>query len=116
MRDAGIIIRAVDTAGQSIDFLLIAKRDVATALRHFRKAIRHHGEPEVVTIDKSGANTAALFMLNADKPDEEAITVRQNSTLTTLSSKITKISNIGVDRCWDSTLFDGHRPCRRELN
>ncbi|MBF1996715.1 IS6 family transposase [Serratia symbiotica] len=78
------LYRAVDTAGQTIDFLLTAKRDSAAALRFFRKAIRHHGEPEVVTIDKSGANTAALATLNADKPDEEAITVRQSKYLNNL--------------------------------
>lgn len=78
------LYRAVDTAGHTIDFLLTAKRDAAAALRFFRKAIRHHGEPEVVTIDKSGANTAALARLNADKPDEEAITVRQSQYLNNL--------------------------------
>ncbi|MGP2408037.1 IS6 family transposase [Yersinia sp. 2545 StPb PI] len=78
------LYRAVDTAGHTIDFLLTAKRDSAAALRFFRKAIRHHGEPEVVTIDKSGANTAALATLNADKPDEEAITVRQSKYLNNL--------------------------------
>jgi hypothetical protein len=36
------------------------------------------GLSRVVTIDKSGANTAALASLNADKPDEETITVRQS--------------------------------------
>ena len=46
-----------------------------------RWVIRHHGEPEVVTIDKSGANTAALATLNADKPAEESITVRQSKYL-----------------------------------
>ena len=78
------LYRAVDTAGQTIDFLLTAKRDAAAALRFFRKAIRHHNEPEVVTIDKSGANTAALVTLNADKPDEETITVRQSKYLNNL--------------------------------
>ncbi|WP_145579292.1 IS6 family transposase [Yersinia massiliensis] len=78
------LYRAVDTAGQTIDFLLTAKRDAAAALRFFRKAIRHHGEPEVVTIDKSGANTAALTTLNADKPEEETMTVRQNKYLNNL--------------------------------
>jgi putative transposase len=67
---------AVDTGGQTIDFLLTAKRDAATTLRLFRKAIRQHGESEMVTINKSGANTAALTTLNADKPDEESITIR----------------------------------------
>ncbi|HFV9295684.1 TPA: IS6 family transposase [Serratia fonticola] len=78
------LYRAVDTAGQTIDFLLTAKRDAAAALRFFRKAIRHHGEPDVVTIDKSGANTAALATLNADKPEEETITVRQSKYLNNL--------------------------------
>lgn len=78
------LYRAVDTSGQTTDFLLAAKRDTAAALRFFRKAIRHHGEPEVVTIDKSGANTAALTTLNADKPEEETITVRQNKYLNNL--------------------------------
>lgn len=69
---------------QTIDFLLTARRDAAAALRFFRKAIRHHGVPEVVTIDKSGTNTAALATLNADKPDEESITVRQSKYLNNL--------------------------------
>ncbi len=43
-----------------------------------------HGEPEVVTIDKSGANTAALVTLNTDKPAEEIITIRQNKYLNNL--------------------------------
>ncbi|MGA9605803.1 MAG: IS6 family transposase [Rouxiella badensis] len=78
------LYRAVDTAGQTIDFLLTARRDAGAALRFFRKAIRHHGGPERVTIDKSGANTAALTTLNADKPDEESITIRQNKYLNNL--------------------------------
>ncbi|WP_049596219.1 IS6 family transposase [Yersinia aldovae] len=78
------LYRAVDTSGQTIDFLLTTKRDATAALRFFRKAIRHHGKPEVVTIDKSGANRAALTTLNTDKPDEEIITIRQNKYLNNL--------------------------------
>lgn len=33
------LYRAVDTQGQTIDFLLTAKRDMAAALRFFRNAI-----------------------------------------------------------------------------
>ncbi|MDE9455208.1 IS6 family transposase [Xenorhabdus bovienii] len=78
------LYRAVDSTGQTIDFLLTAKQDTAAALRFFRKAIRHHGEPERVTIDKSGTNTAALATLNADKPEEENITLRQSKYLNNL--------------------------------
>ncbi|CDM92297.1 transposase (fragment) [Xenorhabdus bovienii] len=53
-------------------------------MRFFRKAIRHHSEPERVMIDKSGANTAALATFNADKPEEENITLRQSKYLNNL--------------------------------
>lgn len=78
------LYRAVDSAGQTIDFLLTARRDAAAALRFFRKAIRHYGEPEVVTIDKSGANTTALATVNVNKSEEEIITIRQNKYLNNL--------------------------------
>ncbi|MDH1321612.1 IS6 family transposase, partial [Enterobacter bugandensis] len=78
------LYRAVDTAGHTVDFLLTAKRDAAAALHFFRKAIRQHGEPEVVTIDKSGANTAALATLNVGKAEEETITIRQSKYLNNL--------------------------------
>ncbi|WP_367396352.1 DDE-type integrase/transposase/recombinase [Pantoea sp. Ep11b] len=66
--------RAVDTAGHNSDFLLTVNRDTSIAIYFFRKAIRHYNEPEVVNIDKSGANTAALVTFNAVKPDEKTIT------------------------------------------
>jgi transposase-like protein len=40
------LYRAVDKAGQTIDFLLTAHRDKKAALRFLKKAIRHHGLPE----------------------------------------------------------------------
>ncbi len=60
----------------------------ATELRFILKAIRHDSEPEVVTIDESGANTAALATLNADKPVEESITVRQSKYLHNLVEQV----------------------------
>ncbi|CDH34243.1 hypothetical protein XBI1_3010012 [Xenorhabdus bovienii str. Intermedium] len=65
-------------------FLLTADRDTAAALRFFRKALRQHGEPTLVTIDKSGANTAALVVLNTEKSKSEAIKIQQNKSLNNL--------------------------------
>jgi len=41
------------------DFLLTAKRDLAAARRFRDRAINLQALPEKITIDKSGANTAA---------------------------------------------------------
>ena len=60
------LYRAVDKAGATVDFLLTAKRDCKAALRFLRKAIRCNSIPEKITIDKSGANTAAIGCCNID--------------------------------------------------
>ena len=60
------LYRAVDKAGATVDFLMTAKRDRKAALRFLRKAIRHNGTPQKITIDKSGANKAAIESYNAD--------------------------------------------------
>jgi transposase-like protein len=54
------LYRAVDRAGDMVDFLLTAKRDMAAARRFLERAINLHDLPEKITIDKSGANTAAI--------------------------------------------------------
>jgi putative transposase len=76
------LYRAVDKAGQTIDFLLTAQRDKKAALRFFRKALRQHGLPAKVTIDKSGANTAALESLQ--EQTGATIDIRQNKYLNNL--------------------------------
>src|SRR5450756_2364583 len=54
------LYRAVDKAGRTVDFLLTAKRDKAAAMRFFDKAMQANDVPEKVTMDKSGANKAAI--------------------------------------------------------
>ncbi|HPE73139.1 MAG TPA: IS6 family transposase [Candidatus Competibacter sp.] len=76
------LYRAVDQEGQTIDFLLTAHRDQKAARRFFKKAIRQHGLPAKVTIDKSGANTAAIEALKEDT--SHAIEIRQNKYLNNL--------------------------------
>lgn len=69
------LYRAVDKAGNTVDFLLRAHRDKAAARRYFENAIDRNGTPETVTMDKSGANLAALQAINAGR--ETPIKVRQ---------------------------------------
>ena len=69
------LYRAVDKAGKTVDFLLTARRDKAVALRFFEKAMKASGIPEKVTMDKSGANKAAMDQINGR--GETPIIVRQ---------------------------------------
>jgi len=69
------LYRAVDKEGATIDFLLRAKRDRVAASRFFEKAMRQNGDPEKVTMDKSGANKAAVDGINQDR--DVPIEVRQ---------------------------------------
>jgi putative transposase len=62
------LYRVVVTVGQTLDFLHPAWRDAAEVLYFFCKTIHRHGEPEVVSVDRSGAIMAALTTLNAGKP------------------------------------------------
>ena len=51
------LYRAVDSTGQTIDFLLTAKRDAAAAKRFFRKALSSPGNlvSRVINVDKNPA-------------------------------------------------------------
>ena len=69
------LYRAVDKAGRTVDFLLTAKRDRKAASRFLRKAIDQGGVPQKITIDKSGANTAAVESYNVEQ--ESGIVLRQ---------------------------------------
>ena len=60
------LYRAVDRDGDTIDFLLCATRDGTAARRFLARAIDLHGVPEKITIDKSGANAAAIKRVQTD--------------------------------------------------
>ena len=51
------LYRAVDSTGQTIDFLLTAKRDAASAKRFFRKVFANPAnlQPRVINVDKNAA-------------------------------------------------------------
>jgi putative transposase len=76
------LYRAVDGDGNTIDFLLRAHRDKAAARRYFEKSTAQNGAPETITIDKSGANLAALEAINEDR--ETPIKIRQCKYLNNL--------------------------------
>jgi transposase, IS6 family len=62
------LYRAVDSTGQTIDFLLSAERDAEAAKRFFRKALAqpHTVNPRTVTVDKNPAYPAAAAEMKRD--------------------------------------------------
>ena len=77
--------RAVDKQGQTIDFLLTARRDTKAALRFLKKAIAQNGKPSLVNIDQSGANTAGLKQVNRD--NKTRIKIRQCKYLNNITEQ-----------------------------
>ena len=65
-RDASesYLYRAVDRDGNTLDFMLSERRDLAAARRFFKRAMSVNGVPDRVVIDKSGANLAGLQAVN----------------------------------------------------
>lgn len=58
------LYRAVDKAGNTIDFLLTKRRKRMSAQSFLIKAIGNNGKPELINIDKSGSNKHAIRIYN----------------------------------------------------
>jgi len=61
------LYRAVDSEGDTIDFMLSAKRDQKAAERFFRRALKaeHAWPPRVINVDKNAAYPPAVENLKA---------------------------------------------------
>ncbi|MCB0413204.1 MAG: IS6 family transposase [Bdellovibrionales bacterium] len=58
------LFRAVDKHGQTIDFVLRAKRDRKAAMAFLKKAIKGSGSPKAINVDQSKSNIGAIQQLN----------------------------------------------------
>jgi IS6 family transposase len=73
------LCRAIDSTGQTINFLLTAKRDTAAAKRFLRKAIEVsvNAMPGVMNVDKNPAYPAAVKALKAEGAIPSRVALRQ---------------------------------------
>jgi transposase-like protein len=62
------LYRAVDSSGNTLDFLLRAKRDATAAKRFFRKTLKaiDTSTPRVISVDQNAAYPKAIDELKAD--------------------------------------------------
>ena len=77
------LYRAVDSEGNTIDFLLSAKRDAKAAKRFFRKTLKaiHTCCPRVVTVDKNAAYPKAIDELTQKQELPKQVQLRQKKYL-----------------------------------
>ncbi len=77
------LYRAVDSDGNTLDFLLTAKRDAQAAKRFFRKALNavHTQEPRVINVDKNAAYPKAIDELKEKEQLSAEVQLRQNKCL-----------------------------------
>jgi transposase-like protein len=73
------LYRAVDSEGNTLDFMLSATRDGKAAARFFRKVLKaqHTQALRVINVDKNAAYPVAMETLKGDKTLAETTELRQ---------------------------------------
>ncbi len=60
------LYRAIDSNGDSVEFLFSERRNLPAAKRFLRKALKRHGRPEGIVIDGSQTNREAILSCDAE--------------------------------------------------
>ena len=102
------LYRAVDSRGQTIDFLLSVKRDAAAAKRFFRKALAqpHTVNPLTSTVDKNPAYPKAVAQMKQDAELWRISRLRQvkylNNTVEQDHRNVKRLTRpgLGLGRFW----------------
>lgn len=80
------LYRAVDSSGQTLDFMLSAKRDAKAAKRFFKKALKacHTETPRVINVDQNAACPPAVEALKKEEQLSQESKIRQTKYLNNL--------------------------------
>jgi transposase-like protein len=93
------LYRAVDSRGNTIDFMLSEYRDIQAAKRFLKKALfsPHNQSPRVITVDKNPAYPPAIEQLKDEKSLSKETIIRQAKYLNNIVEQdhrfIKKITN-----------------------
>jgi transposase-like protein len=82
------LYRAIDSNGDTVEFWFSERRNLTTAKRFLRKALKRHGWPERIVIDGSQTNREAILscdtadqLKNRSRRDLKPIRIRQSADL-----------------------------------
>jgi transposase-like protein len=80
------LYRAIDSEGNTLDFMLSAKRDTKAAKRFFKKVLKakHNQQPRVINVDKNAAYPPAIKQLKKQKVLNQDSELRQVKYLNNL--------------------------------
>jgi transposase, IS6 family len=80
------LYRAVDSQGNTLEFLLSSRRDTEAAKRFFAKTLAapHTSTPRVITVDKNAAYPKAFKELKAERLMPDGCQLRQSKYLNNL--------------------------------
>ncbi len=80
------LYRVVDSEGNTLDFMLSARRNARAAERFFRKALKstHNQSPRVINMDKNAAYLPAIDELKADETLTKTTELRPVKYLTNI--------------------------------
>ena len=83
------LYRAVDSDGDTIDFMLSSKRDKKAAKRFFKKALssNHNQITRVITVDKNPAYLPAIDELKNEKNLSKNVEIRQTRYLNSIAEQ-----------------------------
>jgi transposase-like protein len=60
------LYRAVDSNGDTVEFWFSERRNLTAAKRFLRKAIKRHGQPDMIVIDGSQTTREAILLCDAE--------------------------------------------------
>ena len=75
------LYRAIDSDGNTIDFMLSARRNRGAAYRFFKKILKNLESPQVINTDKNPAYQRAIKQLKSEKLIEQTTILRRNKYL-----------------------------------
>lgn len=106
------LYRAVDSDGNTLDFMLSKNRDNKAAKRFFEKVLgnQHTQKPRVINVDKNAAYPIAFNDLKKEKQIEESSELRQIKYLNNMIEQdhrgIKRITNAGLGYYSFETAYD----------